>query len=147
LFRRQQCRAEAYEIAGRQGSVIRSLDFSRLMARYGRTYLTPRPTLIRLLRAAAGERMDLRMGTTVTALRRAGSQVGAAMSDGSVARFDLVAGCDGIGSPTRGTKQAMDSSVAAVGACHQAPFPPAGITQALPFSWRRGGRPLAARPE
>lgn len=71
------------------------------MARYGPIYLATRATLIRLLRAAAGERVDLRMGTTVTALREAGSQVEAALSDGSAARFDLVVGCDGIGSPTR----------------------------------------------
>jgi len=92
---------KTYEIAGRHGNVIRSLDFSRLMAGYGPTYLAARGTLIGLLRAAAGERMDLRMGTTVTALREAGAQVEAALSDGSVARFDLVAGCDGIDSLTR----------------------------------------------
>jgi FAD-dependent urate hydroxylase len=92
---------KTYEIANRRGSVIRSLDFARLMAGYGPTYMTARGTLIELLRAAGGTRVDLRMGTTVSELREAGSQVEALLSDGSCGRFDLVAGCDGIGSATR----------------------------------------------
>lgn len=92
---------KTYEIAGRGGGVIRSLDFARLMAGYGPTYMTARGTLIELLRAAGGERVDLRMGTTVSELHEAGSQVEASLSDGSCERFDLVVGCDGIGSATR----------------------------------------------
>ncbi len=90
-----------YEIAGRDGGVIRSVDFARLMAGYGPTYMTARGTLIELLRAAGGGRVDLRMGTTVSELREAGSQAEASLSDGSRERFDLVVGCDGIGSATR----------------------------------------------
>ncbi|HUY49386.1 MAG TPA: hypothetical protein VMV92_27290 [Streptosporangiaceae bacterium] len=87
---------KTYEIADRHGGVIRSIDFARLMADYGPTYLTARGTLIRLLREAGGDRVDLRMATTVSALREAGSQVEASLSDGSTGRFDLVVGCGGI---------------------------------------------------
>lgn len=92
---------KTYEIADRHGRVIRSVDFARLMAAYGPTYMTDRGTLIELLRKAGGERADLRMGTTVSALCEAGSQVEASLSDGSTGRFDLVVGCGGINSPTR----------------------------------------------
>lgn len=92
---------KTYEIADRHGGVIRSIDFAFLMADYGPTYLTARSTLIGLLRAAGGERVNLRMGTTVSALREAGSQVEALLNDGSTGRFDLVVGCGGINSPTR----------------------------------------------
>ena len=92
---------KTYEIAGRHGRVIRSVDFARLTATCGPTYMTDRGTLIELLRQAGGERADLRMGTTVNALREAGSQVEALLSDGSTGRFDLVVGCGGINSPTR----------------------------------------------
>jgi FAD-dependent urate hydroxylase len=90
-----------YEIADRRGGVIRSLDFAGLMAGYGPTYMTARSTLIELLRAAGGERVDLRMGTTAREFREAGSKVEVSLSDGSCERFDLVVGCDGIGSATR----------------------------------------------
>jgi FAD-dependent urate hydroxylase len=90
-----------YEIADRRGEVIRSLDFARLMASRGPTYITARGTLIELLRAASGPGVDLRMGTTVSKLHEAGSQVEASLSDGFCGRFDLVVGCDGIGSTTR----------------------------------------------
>jgi len=70
------------EIVGRHGDVIGSIDFA-------------------LLRAAGGDSVDLRMGTTVSAVREAGSQVEASLSDGSAGGFDLVVGCGGINSPTR----------------------------------------------
>ena len=92
---------KTYEIADRSGGVIRSLDFARLMAGHGPTYMTARGTLIELLRAAGGKRADLRTGTTVSELHDAGSQVEASLSDGSCERFDLVVACDGIGSATR----------------------------------------------
>jgi FAD-dependent urate hydroxylase len=92
---------KTYEIAGRHGRVIRSVDFARLTAACGPTYMTDRGTLIGLLREAGGGRADLRMGTTVSALCEAGSQVEASLSDGSTGRFDLVVGCGGINSPTR----------------------------------------------
>ncbi|MDR2985877.1 MAG: FAD-dependent monooxygenase [Nocardiopsaceae bacterium] len=90
-----------YEIGDRGGGVIRSLDFAGLMAGYGPTYMTARGTLIELLRAACGKRVDLRMGMTVNELREEGSLVEALLSDGSRGRFDLVVGCDGIHSATR----------------------------------------------
>lgn len=92
---------KTYEIADGRGRVIRSIDFARLTADYGPTYMTARGTLIELLREAGGERADLRMGTTVSALREAGSQVEVSLSDGSTGRFDLVVGCGGINSPIR----------------------------------------------
>jgi FAD-dependent urate hydroxylase len=92
---------KTYEIAGRRGRVIRSVDFARVMAAYGPTYMTARGTLIGLLREAGGERVNLRLGTTVRALREAGPEVEASLSDGSTARFDLVVGCGGIHSVTR----------------------------------------------
>lgn len=102
-----------YEIAGRHGGVIRSIDFARLMAAYGPTYMTARGTLIGLLREAGGDRVNLRMGTTVSALREAGPEVEASLSDGSTGRFDLVVGCDGFHSVTRellfGPQPGMDT--------------------------------------
>jgi FAD-dependent urate hydroxylase len=92
---------KTYEIADRRGEVIRSIDFARLMAGYGPAYMTARGTLIEVLRAAGGGRVDLRVGTTVSELHQAGSQAEASLSDGSTGRFDLVVGCDGIGSATR----------------------------------------------
>jgi len=92
---------KTYEIAGPRGGVIRSIDFARLMSGHGPTYITARSTLIGLLRAAGGERMDLRMGTTISTLREAGSQVEVSLSDGSDERFDLVVGCGGLHSPIR----------------------------------------------
>lgn len=92
---------KTYEIGGRHGDVIRSVDFARLMAGWGPTYMTDRGTLIGLLREAGGERVNVRMGTTVRALREEGSQVEASLSDGSAGWFDLVVGCGGIGSVTR----------------------------------------------
>ena len=63
---------KTYEIAGRRGRVLRSVDFARLTAAYGPTYMTDRGTLIELLREAGSERADLRMGTTVLAPVRGG---------------------------------------------------------------------------
>jgi FAD-dependent urate hydroxylase len=63
--------------------------------------MTARSTLIGLLLAAGGDRLDLRMGTTVSALSERGSEVEVSLSNGSTERFDLVVGCGGIHSITR----------------------------------------------
>jgi len=90
-----------YEIGDRRGRVIRRIDFAGLLATYGPTYFTTHADLIELLRRAGGERVELRMGTTVSALEEAGGEVEATLDDGSTGRFDVVACCDGIGSATR----------------------------------------------
>ncbi|MFD5874958.1 FAD-dependent monooxygenase [Streptomyces sp. NPDC060322] len=62
----------------------------------------PRPALARILgdaTAAAG--VPIRFGTTISGLTDDGSGVEVALSDGSSARWDLVVGFDGIGSPLR----------------------------------------------
>jgi len=100
-FAAESVELKTYQIADRHGGIIRSIDFARLMAGYGPTYMTARGTLIGLLRQACGDRAELRMGTTVSALREAGAQVEASLSDGSTGRFDLVVGCGGIHSVTR----------------------------------------------
>lgn len=92
---------KVYEIGDRRGRVIRRIDFARLLSAYGPTYFTSHAGLIELLRRAGGERVELRMGTTMRALEEAGGEVEVTFSDGSAERFDLVAGCDGIGSATR----------------------------------------------
>jgi 2-polyprenyl-6-methoxyphenol hydroxylase-like FAD-dependent oxidoreductase len=92
---------KAYEIGDRRGRVIRRIDFARLLAAYGPTYFTTHAELIELLRRAGGERVELRMGSTVSALEEAGGEVQATLSDGSTERFAIIAGCDGIGSATR----------------------------------------------
>lgn len=92
---------KTYEIADRHGGLIRSIDFARLTAAYGPTYMTARSTLIELLQAAGGERVDLRMGTTVRTLREAASEVEVTLSDGSTQEFDLVVGCGGVNSVIR----------------------------------------------
>ncbi|MFB8024510.1 MULTISPECIES: FAD-dependent monooxygenase [unclassified Streptomyces] len=62
----------------------------------------PRPALARILgdaTAAAG--VPIRFGTTISGLTDDGSGVEVSLSDGSSARWDLVVGFDGIGSPLR----------------------------------------------
>ncbi len=62
----------------------------------------PRPALAKVLgdaTAAAG--VAIRFGTTISELSDDGSGVEVALSDGSSARWDLVVGFDGVGSPLR----------------------------------------------
>ncbi|MET9806251.1 FAD-dependent monooxygenase [Streptomyces halstedii] len=62
----------------------------------------PRPALAKVLgdaTAAAG--VPIRFGTTISELSDDGSGVEVTLSDGSSARWDLVVGFDGIGSPLR----------------------------------------------
>lgn len=92
---------KTYEIGDRRGRVIRRIDFARLLEAYGPTYFTTHAQLIECLRGACGERVQLRMGSTVSALEQAGEEVEATLSDGSTERFDLVVGCDGARSVTR----------------------------------------------
>jgi len=92
---------KTYEIGDRRGRVIRRIDFARLLGAYGPTYFTTHAQLIECLRRACGERVQLRMGSTVSALEQAGEEVEATLSDGSTERFDLVVGCDGAHSVTR----------------------------------------------
>ncbi len=92
---------KTYEIADRRGRVLRRIDFSRLLAAYGPTLFSTHAELIALLRRAGGDRVELRMGTTASAIQEAGGEVEATLSDGSTERFDLVVGCDGINSATR----------------------------------------------
>lgn len=62
----------------------------------------PRPALARILAdAAAGAGAKIRFGTTITELADDGSGVDVTLSDGTAARWDLVVGFDGIGSPLR----------------------------------------------
>ncbi|GAA2144586.1 FAD-dependent oxidoreductase [Kitasatospora kazusensis] len=62
----------------------------------------PRPALAELLgRAATAAGAVIRFGTTITALADDGEGVDVTLSDGSSARWDLVVGFDGIGSPLR----------------------------------------------
>jgi 2-polyprenyl-6-methoxyphenol hydroxylase-like FAD-dependent oxidoreductase len=90
-----------YEIGDGRGRVLRRVDFARLLAAYGPTYFTTHAGLIELLRRAGGDRVELRMGTTVSAVGEADGKIEATLSDGSAERFDLLAGCDGINSATR----------------------------------------------
>ncbi|MER7703693.1 FAD-dependent monooxygenase [Kitasatospora sp. NPDC097605] len=62
----------------------------------------PRPALARVLgEAATAAGATLRFGTTVAELVDEGEEVAVTLSDGSSARYDLVVGFDGIGSPLR----------------------------------------------
>ncbi|MEV6146041.1 FAD-dependent monooxygenase [Streptomyces sp. NPDC051992] len=62
----------------------------------------PRPALARVLNSAAvGAGAKIRFGTTITELTDDGAGVDVTLSDGSVGRWDLVVGFDGIGSPLR----------------------------------------------
>jgi 2-polyprenyl-6-methoxyphenol hydroxylase-like FAD-dependent oxidoreductase len=62
----------------------------------------PRPALAKALGDAAGAAgVPIRFGTTISDLADDGSGVEVALSDGSSARWDLVVGFDGIGSPLR----------------------------------------------
>ncbi|MFF4920040.1 FAD-dependent monooxygenase [Kitasatospora sp. NPDC001119] len=62
----------------------------------------PRPALARVLADAAVKAgATLRFGTTIGTLREDAHGIEAALTDGQVARYDLVVGFDGIGSPLR----------------------------------------------
>ncbi|MEE1735844.1 FAD-dependent monooxygenase [Streptomyces sp. BE147] len=62
----------------------------------------PRPALAEVLgRAATAAGVPVRFGATITGLADDGSGVDVSLSDGSSARWDLVVGFDGIGSPLR----------------------------------------------
>ncbi|WP_326700446.1 FAD-dependent monooxygenase [Streptomyces sp. NBC_01754] len=62
----------------------------------------PRPALARVLAdATAAAGVPIRFGATITGLADDGSGVDVTLSDGSSARWDLVVGFDGIGSPLR----------------------------------------------
>ncbi|MFE7192327.1 FAD-dependent monooxygenase [Kitasatospora sp. NPDC057541] len=62
----------------------------------------PRPALAKVLaESATAAGATLRFGTTVTELADEGEEVAVTLSDGSSARYDLVVGFDGIGSPLR----------------------------------------------
>ncbi|MER5987729.1 FAD-dependent monooxygenase [Streptomyces sp. NPDC001787] len=62
----------------------------------------PRPALAEVLgRAATAAGVPVRFGATITGLADDGSGVDVTLSDGSSARWDLVVGFDGIGSPLR----------------------------------------------
>uniref|UniRef100_A0AAU3GSI5 FAD-dependent monooxygenase n=1 Tax=Streptomyces sp. NBC_01401 TaxID=2903854 RepID=A0AAU3GSI5_9ACTN len=62
----------------------------------------PRPALAQVLGAATGAAgVPIRFGTTIDALAEDGAGVEVTLSDGSRARWDLVVGFDGIGSPLR----------------------------------------------
>ncbi|MGH2904524.1 MAG: FAD-dependent oxidoreductase [Solirubrobacteraceae bacterium] len=92
---------KTYEIGDRHGRVTRRIDFAKLLAAYGPTCFSTHAELIELLRRAGGERVQLRTGTTVSALQQAGGEVEATLSDGSCERFDIIVGCDGMHSATR----------------------------------------------
>lgn len=102
-----------YEIADRYGDVIRSIDFSGLLAGYGGTRFSTHPAVVELLRNAAGEAADIRMGTMIRDLEEADDEIEAKLSDGSREAFDLVVGCDGVHSATRellfGTQPRFDT--------------------------------------
>ncbi|MFE3516305.1 FAD-dependent monooxygenase [Streptomyces sp. NPDC059166] len=62
----------------------------------------PRPALASILGDATGKAgVPIRFGTTISGLEDDGSGVDVTLSDGSSARWDLVVGFDGIGSPLR----------------------------------------------
>ncbi|MFJ8862467.1 FAD-dependent monooxygenase [Streptomyces sp. NPDC102451] len=62
----------------------------------------PRPELARILaEAVTAAGVPIRFGTTISDLSDDGSGVDVTLSDGSSARWDLVVGFDGIGSPLR----------------------------------------------
>lgn len=62
----------------------------------------PRPELARVLgEATSAAGVPIRLGTTITELTDDGAGVEVTLSDGSRARWDLVVGFDGIGSPLR----------------------------------------------
>lgn len=62
----------------------------------------PRPALAEILAtAAAAAGVTVRFGTTIAELTDDGSGVDVTLSDGTAARWDLVVGFDGIGSPLR----------------------------------------------
>lgn len=90
-----------YELADHTGEVIQGIDFTDLFADYGPSYCTTHAALVDLLRRACDDGVDLRMGTTVSAIEHGESEVEATFSSGETERFDLVVGCDGIHSATR----------------------------------------------
>jgi 2-polyprenyl-6-methoxyphenol hydroxylase-like FAD-dependent oxidoreductase len=88
-----------YRMADGAGRPMQTIDMQVLTDGVGPMVMIDRAELLALLERAAT--VTIRRGTTVASLQQDAHGVDVTFDDGRQARFDLVVGCDGIGSATR----------------------------------------------
>lgn len=91
---------ERYELASESGEVLRSFDMSVLTDDIGPVFMVSRAELVRVLELSCAS-ADLRRGVSISSLEQHRDGVDVTFDDGSNDRFDIVIGCDGMGSQTR----------------------------------------------
>ncbi|HEX5493812.1 MAG TPA: NAD(P)/FAD-dependent oxidoreductase [Mycobacteriales bacterium] len=91
---------ERYEIADQAGRPLRAVDMSVLTGGTGPVVMVRRRSLLDLLGAACAG-AQIRRGDTVAGLEQDGRGVRVTFGRGADERFDLVVGCDGMGSTVR----------------------------------------------
>ena len=89
-----------FSLADADETLIKTYQVQRLAADFGPILMVHRGALVNLLRSAC-EGLDIRLGTTIETLEWDGDEARVSLSDGAQATFDLVVGCDGIGSTVR----------------------------------------------
>src|SRR6185503_13448055 len=89
-----------YIIANEAGDTLHSFSFDPLTRHYGPLVDVSRLQLIELLRSAVDDRR-IRFGVTVRRISETLDGVAAEFDDGSAGVFDVIIGCDGIGSSVR----------------------------------------------
>ena len=91
---------QSYRIADHRGQVLQDADMLPLTGEVGSVMMIERREMVDILVRAAGG-VDMRMGTTVEAIRQDDATVTAALSDRSEEICDLLVGADGIHSQVR----------------------------------------------
>lgn len=101
-FRTRSSEMRRYEIRDGHGDLVHDYDLEEMTRRVGPLRGITRPALVRLLREGVDD-LPIRTNTTVEHLEDDANEVRVKLSDGSVERFDLVVGADGLHSTTRET--------------------------------------------
>ncbi len=91
---------ERYEMASESGRVLQSFDMSVLTGAVGPLLMVARADLVQILEESCAD-AELRRDLTITSLVQHADGVDVTFADGSVDRFDVVIGCDGVDSRTR----------------------------------------------
>jgi FAD-dependent urate hydroxylase len=90
-----------YERGDASGRIIVAIDRSRRGGgELGPRFNTSHADLIQVLAGGCRD-LDIRVGVALSGLREEADAVEATFSDGTSAEFDVVCGCDGVGSTTR----------------------------------------------
>lgn len=92
---------DALDILDAQGRTLQGMRVADVRADLGPVLSFHRAELHGVLSAALPASVDVRLGTTLTAVEAGAEGVDVALSDGTRARFDLVIGADGLNSEVR----------------------------------------------